>query len=78
MKLGGVVIAAVWLFRLLDRRTRMRFIFADHPLVAWSAIALVAFAAASMLWATESGAAFSSGSTCRTVTCWGTSREPAR
>jgi O-antigen ligase len=60
VKLGGAVIAAVWLFRLLDRRTKMRFIFADHPLVAWSAIALVAFAAASMLWATESGAAFSS------------------
>ena len=60
VKLGGAVIAAVWLFRLFDRRTRMRFIFVDHPLVAWSAITLVGFAASSMLWAADSGTAFSS------------------
>ena len=60
VKLAGAVIAGVWVFRLLDRRSRMRFIFVDHPLVAWSAIGLVAFAAASMLWAADSGTAFSS------------------
>ena len=58
VKLGGAVIAAVWLFKLFDRRTRMRFIFVDHPVVAWSAIALVGFAASSMLWAADSGIAF--------------------
>lgn len=60
VKLGGAVIAAIWLVRLLDRRTRMRFILVDHPLVAWSAIALVGFAASSMLWAEDSAIAFSS------------------
>ena len=60
VKLAGAVIAGVWVFRLLDRRSRMRFILVDHPLVAWSAIGLVAFAAASMLWAADSGTAFSS------------------
>jgi O-antigen ligase len=60
VKFAGAVIAGVWLIRLFDRRARMRFILIDHPLVAWSAIGLVAFAAASMVWAPDSGAAFSS------------------
>ena len=54
------MIAGVWLLRLLDRRSRMRFIFVDHPLVAWSGIGLVGLAAVSMLWATDPAAAFSS------------------
>lgn len=60
VKLGGAVIACVWLLRLVDRRSRMRFIFVDHPLVAWSAVGLVTLAATSMLWATDPDAAFSS------------------
>jgi O-antigen ligase len=60
VKLGGAVIAAIWVFRLLDRHSRMRFILVDRPLVAWSAIGLVAFAAISSLWAADSGAALSS------------------
>lgn len=60
VKLGGALIAGVWLLRLVDRRSRMRFIFVDQPLVAWSAVGLVALAGTSMLWAADSGAAFSS------------------
>src|SRR4029450_9351748 len=48
------------LVRLFDRRARMRFILVDHPLVGWSAIGLVGFAAASMVWGYEPGVAFSS------------------
>lgn len=60
VKLGGAVIAGVWLLKLLDRRSQMRFVFVDHPLVAWGGVGLVALSAVSMLWAADPGVAFSS------------------
>ena len=61
VRLAGVGLAAAWLLRLVRDRGAMPLLIRDHPVVGFAALAFLAFALASTLWASDVSAARTSG-----------------
>ncbi|MFI4977955.1 MAG: O-antigen ligase family protein [Solirubrobacterales bacterium] len=53
-KAAGLLLAVAWLARFSTRQ-RERDFFAEFPLLTWAGIAFLAWAALSLLWATDTG-----------------------
>jgi O-antigen ligase len=60
LKIAGATLAGAWALVVLNRRRQAPFLLRDHPVIGYCAVVLVGWSAASMLWATDSGVAFSS------------------
>ena len=59
LKIAGATLAGAWALVVLNRRRQAPFLLRDHPIVGYCAVLLVGWAGASMLWAPDSGIAFS-------------------